>query len=397
VTELAGTPRLLRVRDGGKGQRVTNVELFFDLVFVFAITQLSVHLQHEPNLTGAVQTLILFGAVWTAWSYTTWVTNWLDPQQLPTRLMLLGVMLTSLVFSACLPDAFTSRGLVVAIAFIVMQAGRTIFTIAALPNHPLRRNFQRVLAWTAASSVLWIVGVVVHGHAREALWAAAILVDLAGGEVGFYTPGLGRSTTTEWDIEGGHFAERCQAFVLIALGESVVEIGSALARIASPDAAEITAFALAFVGCVALWWIYFDRSAEEAADRLTASDDPGRLGRSAYHYIHPVMVAGIVVISAADARVLEHPGKVGSIATALMVLGGTALFVGGHALFKYAIWGVVSTPRILGLLVLALALSIVTLAPALVLGLIAGVVVVAIGAADRWQYGPVRSGEGGGS
>jgi low temperature requirement protein LtrA len=394
VNATPGTPRLLRVRAEGRGQPVTNVELFFDLVFVFAITQLSRHLQALPTVDGAVQTLVLFGAVWITWSYTTWVTNWLDPGQLRIRLMLLGVMLTSLVFSACLPDAFSSRGLAVAVTFVLMQVGRTVFTIAALSNHPLRRNFERILAWTVTSSVLWIVGVLTHGHGREAVWAAAVLIDLAGGEVGFYTPGLGRSATTEWNIEGGHFAERCQAFVLIALGESVVEIGSALTRTASPDGAEITTFALAFVGCVALWWIYFDRSAEEAARELTSAADPGRLGRSAYHYIHPIMVAGIVVIAAADGRVLEHPGEVGSIATAVMVLGGTGLFVGGHALFKYAIWGVVSVPRILGLVVLALAMSIVTVAPAFVLGLVGGAVMVGIAVADRWLYGPVPAGKG---
>jgi low temperature requirement protein LtrA len=378
---------LLRDRSGGRRGRVTNIELFFDLVFVFAITQLSLHLQAVPTTEGAVQTLVLFGAVWTAWSYTTWVTNWLDPEQIPVRLMLVGVMLTSLVFSACLPDAFTSRGPAVAITFILMQVGRTVFTITALPQGPLRRNFQRILAWTVASSILWVIGTVVHGHAREAVWAGAVALDLIGGEFGFFTPGLGRSATTEWDIEGGHFAERCQAFVLIALGESVVEIGSALARVHSPDAAEIATFALAFGGCVALWWIYFDRSAEEAAEQLTKAEDPGRLGRSAYHYIHPVMIGGIVVIAAADARVLDDPTGVGSVATALMVLGGSVLFVGGHALFKFAVWGVISTPRIVALIVLTLAMALVGVAPAFVLGLVAGIVIVAIAVADRRQYG----------
>jgi low temperature requirement protein LtrA len=155
----------------------------------------------------------------------------------------------------------------------------------------------------------------------------------------------------------------------------------------SPDAAEIATFALAFGGCVALWWIYFDRSAEEAAEQLTKAEDPGRLGRSAYHYIHPVMIGGIVVIAAADARVLDDPTGVGSVATALMVLGGSVLFVGGHALFKFAVWGVISTPRIVALIVLTLAMALVGVAPAFVLGLVAGIVIVAIAVADRRQYG----------
>jgi low temperature requirement protein LtrA len=303
--------------------------------------------------------------------------------------MLLGIMLTSLVFSASLPDAFTTRAAAVAIAFVVIQVGRTVFVILALPGHPLRRNFERILVWTTLSSVGWIAGVFTAGHAREALWAVAIAVDMGGGEVGFYAPGLGRSATSEWNIEVGHFAERCQAFVLIALGESVVAIGASLSGLRATSAPKIASFVVAFIGCVALWWIYFDRSAEEAATHLASSTDPGRLGRSAYHFIHPIMVAGIVVIAAADDRVLDHPLRTGNRATALMVLGGTLLFVLGHALFKRAIWGVVSVSRIVAILVLLLSAGLAPFVPAYVLAVIATVVVVGIGVADRLLYGAV--------
>jgi low temperature requirement protein LtrA len=165
----------------------------------------------------------------------------------------------------------------------------------------------------------------VHGSARELLWLLAVAVDVTGGLVGFYTPGLGRSSTADWTIEGNHFAERCQAFLLIALGESVVVIGATLASLRAVDGAEIIAFLAAFAAASALWWIYFDRSAEEAAQVIAASDDPGRLGRSAYHLLHPVMVAGIIVTAAADEKVLAHPAGTPDPAAALMILGGSAL------------------------------------------------------------------------
>src|SRR5439155_1562890 len=122
--------------------------------------------------------------------------------------------------------------------------------------------------------------------------------------------GLGRSRTSDWTIEGGHFAERCQAFILIALGESIVIIGATLTDVKPVTAASVTSFVVAFAGSVALWWLYFDQSAGAAAEMIARSDDPGRLGRSAYHLIHPVMVAGIIVCAAADEKVLADPGAV---------------------------------------------------------------------------------------
>ena len=153
--------------------------------------------------------------------------------------------------------------------------------------------------------------------------------------------------------EGGHFAERCQGFVLIALGESIVIIGATLTE-KPVTAADVAAFVVAFIGSVALWWVYFDRSAEAAAEKIARSDDPGRLGRSAYHLIHPVIVAGIIVAAAADQKVLSEPGATASTSSAWMILGGPALFLAGHAAFKLVVWRTVSWPRLTGVAVLAL-------------------------------------------
>ncbi len=170
--------------------------------------------------------------VWLVWAYTTWVTNWLDPERIAVRLLLLGLAGASLVMSAALPGAFSARGLAVGVAYAVMQIGRSVFAVVALRGRPLQRNFQRILAWCLVSGALAVLGGLAAPDARAALWVAAVGVDLLGGAVGFYTPGLGRSTTREWTIEGGHFAERCQAFILIALGESIVVIGATLSGLA---------------------------------------------------------------------------------------------------------------------------------------------------------------------
>jgi low temperature requirement protein LtrA len=372
--------RLLRDRSGV--QRVTSIELFFDLVYVFAITQLSHYLLGHADLRGALQAGLLLLMVWLVWAYTTWVTNWLDPDLMPVRLLLVALMLASLALSVSLPRAFEDLGLWVGGAYAVQQIGRTVFMVIALRRHPLEANFQRILSWCVASSALAVAGGLAHGHARALLWLGSVCVDLLGGVVGFYTPGLGRSRTSDWTIEGGHFAERCQAFVLIALGESIVIIGATLSQ-KPVAAANVTAFVVSFAGSVALWWLYFDQSAEAGAQKIARSDDPGRLGRSAYHLIHPVMVAGIIVAAAADEKVLSEPGATASTSSAWMILGGPALFLAGHAGFKLVVWRYVSWPRVTGVAVLALLGLAAKAIPELGLAACAAGVVAAVAASDR--------------
>jgi low temperature requirement protein LtrA len=374
------TARLLRDRTGV--QRVTNIELFFDLVYVFAVTQLSHYLLGHADLRGALQTGLLLLMVWLVWSYTTWVTNWLDPDLMAVRLLLVALMLVSLAMSVSLPRAFEDLGLWVGAAYAVQQIGRTVFMMIALRGHPLEVNFQRILAWCVVSSAFAIAGGLAHGNARALLWLGSVCVDLLGGLVGFYTPGLGRSRTSDWTIEGGHFAERCQGFILIALGESIVIIGATLTE-KPVSASDVAAFVVGFIGAVALWWLYFDQSAEAAAEKIARSDDPGRLGRSAYHLIHPVMVAGIIVSAAADQKVLSDPAVTASTASAWMILGGPALFLAGHAAFKMAVWHYVSWPRVAGMAVLALLGLAAKAIPELGLAACAAGVVVAVAATDR--------------
>jgi low temperature requirement protein LtrA len=380
------------MRERATTGRVTNIELFFDLVYVFALTQLSHYLLAHPSLTGALRTGLLLIMVWLLWVYTTWVTNWLDPERIAVRLLLLALAGASLVMSAALPAAFGARGLAVGGAYAVMQIGRSVFTVVALPDGQLKRNFQRILCWCLASGALAVAGGLVGGNARAALWVAAVGVDLLGGTVGFYTPGLGRSTTREWTIEGGHFAERCQAFVLIALGESIVVIGATLSGLARISVADIAAFAVALVGSAGLWWLYFDRSAAEGARIIAASDDPGRLGRSAYHLIHPLMIAGIIVGAAADELTLAGPDAVGHAAASWMILGGVGLFLAGHAAFKAVIWRRASWPRLGALAVLGMLGLAAPHISALALGACTAVVIIAVAVLDHAWHADARPG-----
>jgi low temperature requirement protein LtrA len=375
-------PRAARRRDLVRGRAgsepVTNVELFYDLVYVFAVTQLSHYLLAHPTLAGPLQAALLLAMVWLLWVYTTWVTNWLDPDRIAVRLLLLGLTLTSLVLSA----AFGARGLAVGVAYAVMQIGRSVFTVIALRGRPLQRNFQRILAWCLVSGLLAVLGGVVTGPARALLWLGAIGVDLLGGLAGFYTPRLGRSTTADWTIEGSHFAERCQGFILIALGESIVVSGATLAALQHVSQAAVVAFATAFVSSAGLWWLYFDRTAQAGAQVIASSADPGRLGRSAYHLVHPFMVAGIIVTAAADELVLSHPDAAATPRSAWMILGGPGLFIAGHAAFKAILWHRVPGSRIASLAVLGLLGLLVPHVSGLVLSIAATAVVVVLVLAD---------------
>ena len=380
-TEAHAPPGLLRDRSGN--QRVTNIELFFDLVYVFAITQLSSYLLGAATFGGAARTAILLAMVWLAWMYTTWVTNWLDPERMAVRLLLVLLMLVSLAMSAALPRAYSDWGIWVGGAYALMQIGRTIFMVVALPAGSLRDNFQRILVWCAVSGALAVAGGLAGGHARELLWLLAVLVDVLGGLVGFAAPGLGRSRTADWTIEGSHIAERCQAFILIALGESIVIIGATLTKESHATAIAIAAFIVAFAGSVALWWLYFDRSADASTEVVRSSSDPGRLGRSAYHMIHPVMVAGIIVAAAGDQQMLDHPSSTAHGPDAWLILGGPALFVAGHAAFKYVMWRTIPWTRLAGAAVLALLALLAPVIPEIALAACAVVVVAAVAATDR--------------
>jgi low temperature requirement protein LtrA len=345
--------QMLRDRASGGHARVTYVELFFDLVFVFAITQLSHGLMAHPTLLGVIETGMLLMAVWWAWIYTAWVTNWLDPEQPLVRIMLFVVMVVGMVLTMSIPQAFGARGLVFALAFVAIQVGRSLFTLWAMREDVgQRRNFQRITAWLVLSGVFWISGGLSEGPVRLALWAVAIAVEYASPALGFWTPGLGRTRAEEWDVEGGHLAERCALFTIIALGESILVMGATTATLAWTPTV-IAAFLASFAGSLAMWWVYFSLTAEAASEAIMHARNPGRVARVAYTYSHLLPIAGIIVTAVADEWTIHHPLGHTDLKTAAALVGGPFLFLLGGLLFKRAVFRVWAWAQIVGLVVLA--------------------------------------------
>lgn len=349
---------LLRKRDGHHA-RVTYEELFFDLVYVFAVTQLSHALLHRPTLQGAVETTILWFAVWLGWQYTCWVTNWFDPETPQIRGLLFATMLFGLVMAAAIPDAFGARGLTFAGAYVAIQVGRTAFIVWRLEGtHALSPNYRRMLGWVSISAVFWIAGGLVDGDARVAWWLVAALCEYVSPMFGFALPWLGRSRTSEWTIEGGHLAERCQLFVIVALGEAVLATGASLSGSGTWTVAMLFAFASTFASALAMWWLYFGTSSKDATAAIAHSSDPGRIG-AYFHYVHAIFVAGIIVSAVGNDLVLANPGMKSNFTQAAMLVAGPAVYLSGSAMYKRVVYG--TTPLFH---LLAAAALLVGMAPA---------------------------------
>lgn len=312
---------LLRTRDGGHA-RVGFVELFFDLVFVFAITQISHTLLAHLTWMGALQAAMLLGAIWWAWIDTSWITNWLDPERAPVRMMLFALMAAGLVLSTSLPEAFGGKGLIFACAFAALQVGRGMFTLWAVRDDAkLRPNIERICVWAVGGGVLWIAGGLAEGQARLFLWLIALLAEFSAPALYFWVPGLGRSRTAAWRVEGGHIAERVGLFIIICLGEALLITGATFAGL-TWTAPVIAAFATAFVGALAMWWIYFSVGHEAASEEISHTDDPGRMARAAYTYGPILIVAGMVVTAVGDELILMHPEGGVSPDAAVVLIGG---------------------------------------------------------------------------
>jgi low temperature requirement protein LtrA len=345
----------LRKRDGHEA-RVSYAELFFDLVYAFAVTQLSHTLLHHLTIGGAVETVILWFAVWLVWQYTCWFTNWFEPEAMPIRIALFVVMLLGLVMAAVLPEAFGERGLVFAGCYAAIQVGRTAYGLFFLKrsSDPLVANFQRLLGWSSIAAVFWLAGGFAEGESRILLWIVAVACEYFSPMFGLWLPGLGRSQTSDWTIEGGHLAERCALFVILALGESILVTGGTIAEAAQWDTPILAAFLTAFVGSIAMWWMYFDTSSRAATEFIVHSHDPGRFG--AYtHYVHAILIAGVIVTAVGNDLSIAHPHAGVDIAGAAVLFGGPAIYIAGNALYKRIIYGRLPLSHIVGLALLAVA------------------------------------------
>src|SRR4029079_12723080 len=238
------------------------------------------------------------------------------------------------------PAAFDGRGLWFAIAYAAMQVGKTVFLwLSTTPSQSLARmNAARITSWLAISAVFWIAGGFAQGQLRLVLWAIALCIEYISPAVRFWIPRYGASSVADWVIEGGHMDERCAGFILIALCESNVVTGATFAEL-TWTAENVAAFVSAFVGSLAMWWIYFHKGAEAGSEQISKSSEPGRLARLAYTYLHMPIVAGIIVSAVADELVLKHPAGHSDPKTVLSAIGGPLLFLVGTILFKHSFRG----------------------------------------------------------
>lgn len=337
---IAAIPLVRLFRRRGEGEdRVAFIELFFDLVFVFAVTQLSHHVVDHLSPRGLLEGLVMLIAIWWVWMYTTWVTNWMDPQRSPVRVMLIALMLIGLVLSTSIPEAFGERALGFAAAYVAMQLGRSIFVAIAyalVGDRINALNLARISAWFVLSAPLWIGGALVGHDAQLWWWAAAMIVDLLGPTLRYWVPVLRTTPIESWQVSGSHMAERSGLFMIVALGESIIVTGSQFAdNELTPSS--VLAFLAAFVGTILFWLLYFSHGAEHGARYIGAAERTGAIARLTYTYIHILLVGGIVLLAVGDELVLAHPDDPLDLTTLAIVTAAPALYLLGNLLFKRSI------------------------------------------------------------
>ena len=375
-------------RQPGVAQHATTLELFYDLVFVFAVTQVSHLLLDHLTWEGAGQAALVLLVVWWSWNYTTWATNELDPDSIAVRLMLIGLMLLSLLMAIAIPQAFGDRALLFAGSYVAIQVGRHLFLtfIAADRGTIERLRAARILTWFVAAGVLWIAGAIAE-DVRTALWLAALAIDYGGPLVTFWVPVRGpMASHTWWEVGSEHFAERFQLFIIIALGESIVVTGATTSEL-DLTLARVSAFALAFLTTAALWWLYFNLVANIAQERLAQAENRTLLARDAYTYLHVVIVAGILLCAVGDELVIAHPTEELPGRELLAVVSGPALYLLAHVALRLRVARTVSTRRLAGA-ISCLAVGLVgTFVPALVVAALLLGVLIAVIVGDRVAAG----------
>ncbi|MET0480941.1 MAG: low temperature requirement protein A [Mycetocola sp.] len=383
---------LLRATDGEQSHRVTFVELFFDLVFVFAVTQISHSLIESQDLLTLVQTLILIGAVWRVWVDTTWVTNWLDPDHHRVRGMLFMLMLLGILMSSAIPEAFGDRALLFAGTMVTLQLGRSIFTALAFrrarPDNYL--NFVRITIWNLATGVLWLGGALAPEELRLWIWLAAVLVDMAGPRLKFVVPGFGRSEVDTWNVSGEHMAERVSLFLIIVLGESILVTGRSFAE-GNLGPFDVLAFLAAFTSTILMWLLYFNHGQEYGSDFISGSSRPGLIAQVAYTYVPILLVVGILLAAVADEIVLVHPlggneGPALELWTAGLICGSSVVYLIGNLLFKHAVGLPWLKSHLAGALTLVALFFAFSFFPPLLLSWLANLVLVAVVAADHLSH-----------
>ncbi len=322
-----------------QGEAVKPLELFFDLVFVLAITQCTALMADNPTWEGLAQGLLVLAVLWWAWVGYAWLTSVLDPEEGAVRFAIFAAMAAMLVVGLAVPEAFGDLGLLFAGAYAVVRVMHiALFSIASRGDPELRRSVVGLAVSTAIGVGLLIAASQTNHLLQGSLWALAILLDM-GGPLVFGVEG--------WKLKPEHFAERHGLIMIIALGESIVAIG--IGAEAGVGAGEVVAAVAGIAVACALWWLYFDVVALVAARRLMKASvgrEQNAIARDSYSIIHLPMVAGIVLLALGLKKTLEHVGDPLELEVATAMLGGIAIYLLAHAAFRYRNIGRVSRMRI---------------------------------------------------
>jgi low temperature requirement protein LtrA len=364
-------------------ERVTPLELFFDLVFVLALTQCTALIAHTPTWGGVLEGLLVLGMLWWSWVGYAWLTSVVDPEEGAVRLVIFVAMAAFLVAAICVPRAFGSDALLFACAYAVVRAAHIVlFMLASRDDDALRSSVLGLAVSTAVGAGLLFVAAATSGDARVVIWAIALLLD-AGGPFLFGQDG--------WKLVPGHFAERHGAIVIIALGESVVALGVGAQEAIS--AAVVAAAVLGILIAATLWWVYFDVTAIVARRRLAKAAE-GRerngIARDSYSYLHFPMLAGIALLAVGLKLVLAHVDSRLTLVPAVALLGGTALYLLAHVAFRLRNMHTLSVRRLLCAVVLLALVPLHGSVSALaMLGILAGLLAALI-AYEAIRYADAR-------
>ncbi|MFJ8578063.1 low temperature requirement protein A [Micromonospora sp. NPDC093277] len=369
------------LRDPDSPRRVTLLELFFDLVYVVALSLISRNLITEASWEHAFQSLLLLMAVWWTWAITTLVTDMYDPQRPEIKLLITVVMFGALLMTTTIPEAFTTRGLVFAGTYVAIHLGRALYLLPASRHRPpAQRRAVRVCLWFSVSAIPWLVGGVVHGYARETLWALALGIDYVGFRLAYPIPRIGAVPETQQTVTAEHLSERYQQFYIIALGDAILVTGT-MYSISHSELENLAAFAVAFITTLLLWRIYVHKSGELLPHAISRARQPSRFLLSA-PYTHLLMVAGVVTTAAGFDLVLHDPTGRTPPAWAAILLGGPAMFLAGRAAFEYEVFSRVSISRPGGLLALLTIAPVVLFLPMLLAALGAMLVLAGVALSD---------------
>jgi low temperature requirement protein LtrA len=366
-----------------EGERVTPLELFFDLVFVLALTQCTTLMVRTPTWLGLLKGMLVLGMLWWSWVGYAWLTSVVDPEEGSVRLAMFAAMAAFLVAALCVPGAFGSEALLFAFAFAsVRTAHIVLFMLASRDDDALRQSVLGLAGSTAVGAGLLFLAAFTSGAVQLGIWGLALVLD-AGGPYLFGADG--------WKLVPGHFAERHGAIVIIALGESIVAIG--VGAKATIGAGVVLAAVLGIVIAATLWWAYFDVAAIVAARRLAKAAE-GRerneIGRDSYSYLHFPMVAGIALIAVGLKRTITDLDGPLRIVAASALLGGAAMYMLAHVAFRLRNMHSLSMRRLVCAIVLLALLPAGAVLPALATLAILAAVLVALIAYEALRYAEVR-------